>query len=215
MKLFKIVTVFMVLLSTLKGYSQSEGYGTEYSHYKAKGAFEGIWLYENSSKNLKFEIRLKCVYRLTTTGDTLTKVLGTYSFYKKGKKMKMNSLLKKYIDRDNYDSLFLSISSFSDYEQLSNEHIYGFPISGYLSEEDNDFNLYDVLTKNATKNARYFRVDVQQLDASNTILIWDIWKESTYSECRIITGKEPKPGDFTIPEKCTLTRVSHDPMYGL
>ena len=128
--------------------------------------------------------------------------------------MKMNSLLRKYKDRVNYDSLFLSISSFSDYEQLSNEHIYGFPISGYLSEEDNEFYVYDVLN-NAIVNSHYFRIDVERLDATNSLLLWDIWKESTYSECRIITGKEPKPGDFTIPEKCTLTRVSHDPMYGL
>ena len=215
MKLFKIVTVCMVLLSTMKGYSQSEGYGSEYSHYKAKGAYEGTWLYENSSKNLKFEIRLKCVYRLTTTGDTLTEILGIYDLHKNGKKLDMTSIFVKYYDRPRYDSLFLSIASFSDYEQLTRELILVFPISGCVSAKHNDFVAYDMIKNYPRMITDDFRIDVGCLDSSNTILIWDIWKESTYSECRITTGNEWKPGEFNIPEKCTLTRISHDPMYGL
>ena len=204
----------MVLLSASRGYSQSEGYGTEYSHYKAKGAFEGIWLYENSNESIKFEIRLKCVYRLTTTGDTLTEIMGIYDLYKGGKKLEMTSIFVKYYDRPRYDSLFLSISSFSDYEEFSRELRLVFPVSGCVSAEDNDFVAYDMIKDHPRMMTRDFRIDVGCLEASNSILIWDIWKESTAPEYHI-TGKEPKPGDYNIPEKCILTRISKDPYSGM
>ena len=212
MKLFKIVTVFMVLLSTLKGYSQSEGYGTEYSHYKAKGAFEGVWKYDFNET--KFIVRLKCLYIIATNGDTLTNVLGTFDLYKNGQKIVFYSQLRdKY--KINSDSLMLTIAETSDFKQLSRENIFSFPIWGGISEKDNYFIIYENIPFKHFRNSLPFNIEVSSFSWSNTALLWDLWSEGIGLKRHIIMDFDPKPGDFTIPEKCTLTRISHDPMYGL
>ena len=189
----------MVLLSTLKGYSQSKGYGTEYSHYKAKGAYEGTWLICDTLNTTEFIVRLKALYRVSSTGDTLTEILGVCGW--------------KNV-QTSHDSLISAVSIFHDYRQLSDSLIYSFPLWGGVSETENYFMVHENINQKAISSLP-FKLKIQKLNKSNRYIYWDLWDEGVGLEHHIITGKEPKPGEFNIPEKCTLTRVSHDPMYGL
>ena len=187
-------------------------FGRNFSYERAKAAYEGTWRYEDDSTI--FVIRLKCFYTSKMNAD----IRGTFSLVKNG------------VTENDYHYLLYSIIDESEEYEILRKRI--------LSHEPDpvkDLPIYGVIYKGG--NVFWYRgphkpyiiresfsLKVGKLNKSNKFLYWDIWsaeirpKGSVLNDCKIHPSflRIAKEGDYyPIPEKCTLTRISHDPMYGL
>lgn len=211
--LIRIILLQLLLIVVIPSKAQKP-LGWRYSYNKIKVAYEGTWKYENDS--IVFILRIKCIENLIIHDNKKSIwIFGTYSLFKNNKKIIDSDSLLLHFGKNQYDKK----SSDNIDKKIYNIVTHQMPLSGAITKKSNRFRFHEINPKHNNLHDN-FRIEVDRLNKKNKYLYWDIWKRDirpkqygshTYSSQN--NPRSPKPGDFQIPEKCTLTRISHDPYY--
>ncbi len=194
-----LLLVLIILTSKLEVLGQndttiiypSEIKGIPIDWVKKKLAYEGTWQYK--SEDTTFIIRLKGVY-----GEYFLNFYGTYSLS-----------TTKYRIEDNHHKLLSIINNSFDNKYMS--EVFPIMLDSYIGVTCWQF-------KDCTRlrEESGFKVRADIFDASNNRIYWNM-SDYLYNEHGklFLPPGEPLPRGvgFSVPEKCTLTRVSHDPYF--
>ena len=183
-----------------------------------QAAYEGTWRYEDKKNKTVFILKIKSLYWFKNAFENdVYEFYGTYYLEKNGVVIEDN------LNNINYLLEYSRVDDISWKELRKSGVIYP-PLNGsVIFSQYNDwgeFNFKDRTTSKKPQKRIYIRVD--KLDSSNNHLYWDLNDLAEYNYDCIISDVENARTEaqqankaYAVPVKCTLTRVSHDPAYGL
>ena len=194
--------ILILFISTCLVYSQkdsiilfpSEIKGIPIDWVKVKMAYEGTWQYK--SRDTTFVMRIKGVY-----GKSLLYFYGTYSLS-----------TTKYRIEDNHHKL-LSIINNTFLDNYMSEYL---PIELICYSPPENVYCYNFTDCTRLRKESGFKVRADIFDASNNRIYWNMSDYDYHGHGRLflLPGEPlPKGVGFSVPRKCTLTRVSHDPYF--
>ena len=177
-------------------------------------------MYEDDTT--KFIVQIKLLYsntfynKRTKRKHNSYKIFGSYYLSKHGVVIENNlDNLKNFAPYDKYDDI--------NWEKVWDNKGYTPPIWGFVASFDiaGQIRFRDRTTKRTPYGDRAVALRVNSFDAFNNRLYWDLNDIIIYElfECAISDAvyaeweKQQKGKVFAVPEKCTLTRISHDPYY--
>ena len=217
MKISIKILLFLIMIQSSLSIEAQKTFGRNFSYERAN-AYEGTWKYEDKKNKTVFILKIKSLYWFKNAFENdVYEFYGTYYLEKNGVVIEDN------LNNINY-LLDYSQSDEVKWKELRTLGMIYPPLSGSVSvsqyDDRADFNFKDRTTSKKTKKRIYIRVD--KLDSSNNHLYWDLNDFAEYNYDCIISDVENARTEaqqankaYAVPVKCTLTRVSHDPAYGL
>ena len=211
MKAVRIYLLAMFTLLSLPSFAQQEGKAMDYAELhipfwaaQTKMAFDGTWRYENN--DTIFIIHLKGLYNNLHKSDFfLLSYYGTYT-------LKIGNLLIE----DNSLSLF-KLKNICFNKDLAKQDFELIPISLFTTSLEYTSLLcskFKDVTRVRQNGNFYVRADI--CDSSNEHISFDFADRDKDSHFYLYgSDTEPKGNGFSVPTKCVLTRISHDPYYEL